>query len=61
MLAKLSQEIGRIIKLPEMSERLASQGALPVGNTSDEFARFREEGDGDQWGKLAQKIGLKPD
>jgi len=60
ILAKLSQEISRIIKLPEMSERLASQGALPVGNTSDEFAAFvkREMG---TWGKVAQKVGLKPD
>ena len=60
ILAKLSQEIARIIKLPEMSERLAQQGALPVGNTSEEFARFVKSEMG-QWGKLAQKIGLKPD
>jgi tripartite-type tricarboxylate transporter receptor subunit TctC len=60
ILAKLSTEIARIIKLPEMSERLASQGALPVGNTSDEFAAFvkREMA---TWGKVAQKVGLKPD
>jgi tripartite-type tricarboxylate transporter receptor subunit TctC len=60
ILAKLSAEIARIIKLPEMSERLASQGALPVGNTSDEFAAFvkREMA---TWGKVAQKVGLKPD
>jgi len=60
ILAKLSTEIARIIKLPEMSERLASQGALPVGNTSEEFAAFvkREMA---TWGKVAQKVGLKPD
>jgi tripartite-type tricarboxylate transporter receptor subunit TctC len=60
VLAKLSQEIGRIIQLPEMSERLASQGALPVGNTSDEFAAFVTK-EMATWGKLAQKIGLRPD
>src|SRR5918999_1233245 len=60
VLAKLSQEIARIIKLPEMSERLASQGALPVGNTSDEFAAFVKK-EMATWGKLAQKVGLKPD
>ena len=60
VLTKLSSEIARIIKLPEMSEKLAVQGAIPVGNSADEFSRFvgREM---DQWGKLAQKIGLKPD
>jgi tripartite-type tricarboxylate transporter receptor subunit TctC len=60
VLAKLSQEIARIIKLPEMSERLAQQGALPVGNTSEEFAAFVKK-EMAQWGTLAQKIGLKPD
>src|SRR5919106_965717 len=60
ILARLSQEISRIIKLPEMSERLASQGALPVGNSSDEFAAFVKK-EMATWGKVAQKVGLKPD
>src|SRR5688572_5465127 len=59
-LAKLSQEISRIVRSPEMSDRLASQGALPVGNTADEFAAFVKK-EMATWGKLAQKIGLKPD
>jgi hypothetical protein len=33
VLAKLSREIARIIKLPDMSEKLSAQGAIPVGNT----------------------------
>jgi tripartite-type tricarboxylate transporter receptor subunit TctC len=60
VLAKLSGEIARIIKLPDMSDKLATQGAIPVGNSADEFARFVKR-EMDQWGKLAQKIGLKPD
>jgi tripartite-type tricarboxylate transporter receptor subunit TctC len=60
VLARLSEEIGRIIKLPEMSERLAQQGALPVGNSSDEFAAFVKKEMG-TWGTLAQKMGLRPD
>jgi tripartite-type tricarboxylate transporter receptor subunit TctC len=60
VLAKLSQEIARIVKLPEMSERLASQGALPIGNTSEEFAAFVKK-EMATWGKVAQKVGLKPD
>ncbi|HEX2827123.1 MAG TPA: tripartite tricarboxylate transporter substrate binding protein [Burkholderiales bacterium] len=60
VLARLSGEIARIIKLPDMSDKLAAQGAIPVGNSSDEFARF-VKAEMDQWGKLAQKIGLKPD
>ena len=60
ILAKLAAEISRIIKLPEMSDRLASQGALPVGSSSDEFAAFVKK-EMATWGKLAQKIGLRPD
>ena len=60
VLAKLSGEIARIIRLPEMSEKLAVQGAIPVGNSAEEFAGF-VKAEMNQWGKLAQKIGLKPD
>jgi tripartite-type tricarboxylate transporter receptor subunit TctC len=60
VLAKLSQEIARIVKLPEVSEKLAAQGAIPVGNTSAEFAGFVKR-EMDVWGKVAQQVGLKPD
>jgi tripartite-type tricarboxylate transporter receptor subunit TctC len=60
VLARLAQEIGRIVQLPEMSERLAGQGALPVGNSSEEFSAFVKR-EMKQWGTLAQKIGLRPD
>jgi tripartite-type tricarboxylate transporter receptor subunit TctC len=60
VLTKLSGEIARIIQLPEMSEKLAVQGAIPVGNSADEFAHFVKS-EMAQWGKVAQKIGLKPD
>ena len=60
VLAKLSSEIGRIVKLPDVSDKLAVQGAIPVGNTAEEFAAFVKR-EMNQWGKLAQKIGLKPD
>jgi tripartite-type tricarboxylate transporter receptor subunit TctC len=60
VLDKLSGEIARIVQLPEMSEKLATQGAIPVGNSADEFARFVRS-EMNQWGKIAQKIGLKPD
>ena len=60
VLTKLSGEIGRIVKLPEIHDKLAVQGAIPVGNSADEFAAFVKR-EMNQWGKLAQKIGLKPD
>jgi tripartite-type tricarboxylate transporter receptor subunit TctC len=60
VLAKLSREIARVIKLPDMSEKLSAQGAIPVGNTSDEFAAFVKR-EMNTWGKVAQQVGLKPD
>ena len=60
VLAKLSREIARIIKLPDMSEKLSVQGAIPVGNTPEEFAAFVRR-EMDTWGKVAQQVGLKPE
>jgi tripartite-type tricarboxylate transporter receptor subunit TctC len=60
VLAKLSREIARIIKLPEMSEKLSLQGAIPVGGTSEEFDAFIRK-EMDTWGKVAQEVGLKAD
>jgi tripartite-type tricarboxylate transporter receptor subunit TctC len=60
VLAKLSAEIARIVKLPEMSEKLSVQGAIPVGNTSEEFAGFVKK-EMSVWGKVAQQVGLRPD
>jgi tripartite-type tricarboxylate transporter receptor subunit TctC len=37
---KLSTEIGRIIRLPEIAARIASQGAEPVGNSPAQFNTF---------------------
>ena len=60
VLNKLSREIARIVNLPEMSEKLSVQGAIPVGNTSAEFTTFVKK-EMDTWGKVAQQVGLKPD
>jgi tripartite-type tricarboxylate transporter receptor subunit TctC len=60
VLNKLAAEIGRVIQLPEMSEKLAVQGAIPVGNSAGEFAQYVRR-EMDTWGKLAVKVGLKPD
>jgi tripartite-type tricarboxylate transporter receptor subunit TctC len=60
LLAKLSREIARIIKLPEMGEHLTVQGAIPVGNSPEEFGGFIRR-EMEVWGKLAQRVGLRPD
>ncbi len=40
IVSKLSSEIGKIMRLPEVTERLSSQGAEAASNTPEEFADF---------------------
>jgi tripartite-type tricarboxylate transporter receptor subunit TctC len=56
---KLNAEINRIIKLPDVNERFLQLGAIPHGNTIEEFTAFLD-GERKKWGPVAQKVGLKP-
>jgi len=60
VLDKLSAEIARIVKLPDVAEKLSAQGAIPVGSSVEEFSRFVKS-EMNLWGNLAKKIGMKPD
>ena len=40
IVARLHQELARIVRLPEVRERLAVEGVEPVGNTPAEFAAY---------------------
>jgi len=60
VLQKLNVEINRVIKLPDVNERFLQLGAIPHGNTVEEFTAFLE-GERRKWGPVAQKVGLKPD
>jgi tripartite-type tricarboxylate transporter receptor subunit TctC len=59
VLQKLNAEINRIIKLPDVNERFLQLGAIPHGNTVEEFTAFLD-GERKKWGPVAQKVGLKP-
>ena len=57
---RLSAEIGRIARSPEMRERLAGMGAEPVGGTPEEFAAVMAR-DIAKWTELAKSVGIKID
>lgn len=59
IVAKLSKEFMRIIRLPDIQERLNSQGLDPVGSTSEELAALIKS-ELVMYGKLVKQIGLKP-
>ncbi len=57
---RLAMEMTKAIATPDLSERLASLGATPVGNTPDEFgAHLRREGE--KWAKAVKASGAKVD
>ena len=57
---KLNHEIVRILKLPDIRERLLAQGAEPVGNSPQEFAvMIRAEIP--RWKKVIEAARIMPD
>jgi tripartite-type tricarboxylate transporter receptor subunit TctC len=57
---KLSVEIAKIARLPEMRERLTSLGAEPVGSTPEQFAAIIAR-DIAKWTALSKSVGIKVD
>ena len=57
---RLSVEIGRIARSPEMREKLLAMGAEPVGGSPEEFKLVIDR-DIAKWKPLAQKVGIKVD
>ena len=59
VLAKLNGEINRILTLPDVKERMLTLGAIPAGNTPQEFAAFVKS-ETERWGKVAREVNLQP-
>ncbi len=57
---RLSVEIGKIARSPEMREKLLAMGAEPVGGSPEEFKLVIDR-DIAKWKPLAQKVGIKVD
>lgn len=57
---KLSLEINRILKSPEVIERLAADGSVAHGNTPEEFVAFIKE-ERERWGKVVKRANIKPE
>jgi len=60
IVARLGQEVAKILKDPELRERMLVQGAELVGNSPEEFGRF-VRAEMDKWGALARRINLRVD
>ena len=60
IVAKLHQEIVRILDTPEMRTRLASQGAESIGSTPDECGKYMRA-EFIKWDKVIKEAGIKLD
>lgn len=58
IVSKLQSEVAKILKMPSVREQLAGQGAEPVGDTPEEFARFNRD-EIAKWAKLIKISGAR--
>ena len=59
IVAKLSAEVAAILKHSETNERLAREGADPVGSTPQEFGRFMQS-EIEKWRRVIRAAGIEP-
>ncbi len=57
---KLQAEVARIIRIPEIREKLVQQGADPVGSTPDQFAAYIRA-ETAKWAKVVKASGARAD
>lgn len=58
LVARVSEAARRAIATPEVRRRLEAEGALPVGNAPDEFAKF-VQGEITRWARVVKFSGAK--
>jgi tripartite-type tricarboxylate transporter receptor subunit TctC len=57
---RLYTEIAKSLRAGDVRERLAADGAEPVGNTPEQFAAFIRA-EIDKWAKVAKAAGIQPE
>jgi tripartite-type tricarboxylate transporter receptor subunit TctC len=60
IIARLSSESIKVLKMPDVIERLSSQGAEPVGSTPEEFGAYVRS-EIDKWANLVKVANMKAD
>jgi len=60
MVERLNAEIVQILSTPEMKKQLLAEGAIPVGNTPQQYRQYLTE-ELQKWAKVAKQINLRLD
>ena len=58
IVVRLQAEVGKVLRLPEVRERLAALGAEPVGSTPQEFGAF-VRAEHARWSKVIREKGIR--
>lgn len=57
---KLNQDIQRVLKMPDVRERMVAQGTMPVSGTPAQFAELVRS-EIEKWRRTIQQAGIKPE
>lgn len=60
IISRLETESSKVLKLPEVKERLDATGLTPIGSTPEEFAAYLRS-EIEKWGKVARSVGMRVD
>jgi tripartite-type tricarboxylate transporter receptor subunit TctC len=60
IIKKLNAEAVKVVAMPEVRQRLASEGADPVGSTPEQYDAYIRA-DIEKWLKVVEKAGIKPE
>ncbi|MGZ8203366.1 MAG: tripartite tricarboxylate transporter substrate binding protein [Burkholderiales bacterium] len=58
LIAKLNAELNRVLKLPDVQERMSALGLDPAGGTPEAFAKFVKQ-DVARWAKVIKASGVR--
>jgi tripartite-type tricarboxylate transporter receptor subunit TctC len=57
---KISQDIAKVLAMPDVKEKLLAQGSIPAPNTPAEFDAINKA-DTERYGKILRDVGITPE
>ncbi len=60
IITRLNREVARAVSLPDLKDRLTTEGAEPVANTPEEFAAYLKR-ELAKWAKVVKAAGIRAD
>jgi tripartite-type tricarboxylate transporter receptor subunit TctC len=60
ILDRLNQDIQRVLKMPDVRERMLAEGTLPVSGTAAQFTELVRS-EIDKWRRTIQQAGIAPE